>query len=283
MDLAEHRGAAGQPEQAFAQIRVGYPHLSHGVRNEAQELLARVGRVFHLGPDDLDAAPPGIDRDRLGLGLHRADVLAVDEDCEILEVGAQFFHIGHLNLDRHVQRGECEIVLAAVFVSLHLAELHRILRTDRHDRDGAAAVTVIQPGCRLGTHRKDEVEFVFFRELDRFLALPILQIEVDDRELDLVLTRLEYLEYFGDRDVVSRRRPRIEHQHAAGRSAALRCFRPNREAHRIKRIGDEVPMRVEVAAVAKPLAEWLLATQSRNGRRTDQQPRNDGAGQNVPK
>src|ERR1700704_3616602 len=165
---------------------------------------------------------------------------------------------------------------------LHLAELHRILRTNRPHRDGAAAVTVIQPGRRLGTHRKDEVELVFFRELDRFLALPILQIEVDDRELDLVLTRLEYLEYFGDRDVVSRRRPRIEYQHAAGRSAALRCFRPNREAHRIERIGDEVPTRVEVAAVAKPLAEWLLATQSRHGRRPDQQPRNDGAGQNVP-
>jgi len=196
MDLAEHRGAAGQPEKALAQIRVGYPHLSHGVRNEAKELLARVGRVFHFGPDDLDAAAPGIDRDRLGLGLHRADVLAVDEDCEILEVGAQFLHIGHLNLDRHVQRGECEIALAALFVSLHLAELHRILRTHGHDRDGAAAVAVIQPSRRLGTHREDEVEFVFFRELDRFLARPILQIEVDDRKLDLVLARLEYLEYF---------------------------------------------------------------------------------------
>ena len=237
---------------------------------------------FDLGPYDFDAAPPGIDRDRLGLGLHRAYILAVDQNGEIPEVGAQFLHIGHLNLDRHVQRGKCEIGLAAFLVSSHLTELHRVLRTDRHDRDGATAVMVIQPSCRLGAHRKDEIELVFLRKLDRFVALRILQIEIDDRKLDLVLARLENLENFGDRDVIRRRRPRIEHHHAPGGTAPFGGLRPNRQTHRIARIAAEAPLRIEVSAVAKPLGERLLAAQRCSGRRTHQQTRNDGAGQHMP-
>ena len=63
--------------------------------------------------------------DRLGLRLDRADVLAVNKDGKVLQARLEFHQIGELDLDRHVERGESEVVVAAALVVLHLPKLNR--------------------------------------------------------------------------------------------------------------------------------------------------------------
>ena len=93
-------------EHALAQIRIVLAHRAHRIRNDLRQLFARLGGVLHRAHDDLDAMLARIGGDRLGLGLDRADVLAVDQDREVLQIGLQVHDIGHLHFDRHVERGD---------------------------------------------------------------------------------------------------------------------------------------------------------------------------------
>ena len=154
--------------------------------------------------------------------------------ARFLRSGLQLPHVGHLNFDRHVERGEREIRSAAARVVRHLAQLDRILRADRDDGYRPAAIVIVEPRGRLRAHREDQIELVLLGELERLRAACLSSIsKLIDRKFRIELLAFEHMQDLGDRDVVGRRGTRIQHQHAAWeRRAARRSLPADRHLHR---------------------------------------------------
>ena len=91
--LTKHRRAAGNPEQAFAQVGIGLAHSANGVGNDLRQLFARFCWILHGTPDDLYAFLFQILRDRLCLSLYRADIFTIDKHGEILQFRPQLLYI----------------------------------------------------------------------------------------------------------------------------------------------------------------------------------------------
>jgi hypothetical protein len=140
--------------------------------------------------------------------------LLSNQHSQVLEVGPQFLHVGHLDFDRDVQGRECKIAAAAALVILDLTQLDRIFRANRDDRDLAAAIVVEKPGGGFRSHCEDQVDFVCLRKFDRFRAACVVHLEIDHGYGRVDILCIEFLQDLGDRDVVCGGRPRIEHQDA---------------------------------------------------------------------
>ena len=102
-------------------------------RTMLPDLLTRRLRILHRDMQHADATRVGIFGHGLRLGLHRADVVGVHQHANVLQPGLHLQHVGHLNIDGHVERCEREFVSVPEVVVSRLTEAHGILRAYGYD------------------------------------------------------------------------------------------------------------------------------------------------------